>query len=235
MQPTETQLGRLERLERFVQTTKILFFLSFVAVVAVIVFGKYALASDRDEKILRVRGIVIEDATGHPRMLIGAPVSNQGRKRQDELTGLVMLGDDGTDRLTIGTAADVQINGKMEPRLAKGIGFLLNDATGNERGGFGLLDNGRVTLGLDRAHGEEGAFLTVNDEDDFAGVIVKDVGSCIVTTFGNSKKNGTRLLLRDRACNDRVLLGINDSTSPKLEVRDRQEKLIFDAFAKPHK
>jgi hypothetical protein len=53
--------------------------------------------------------------------------------------------------------------------------------------------------------------------------------------FGNGKENGTRPLLRDRASNDRVLLDIKDSTTPKLEVRDRQEKLIFDPFAKPHK
>lgn len=234
MQPTETQLERLEQLERFARITKVLFLLGFAVVVAVIVFGKYAFASASDEKILHVRGIVIEDATGHPRLLIGAPISNQGRKRQDELTGLVLLGEDGTDRLTVGTAADVQINGKMEPRIAKGVGFLLNDAIGNERGGFGLLDNGRVTLGLDRAHGEEGAFLTVNDEDGFAGLIVKDLGSCVVTSFGNSRENGTRLLLRDSACADRVLLGMKDSATPRLEVRDPQEKLIFDAFA-PHK
>jgi hypothetical protein len=235
MQPTETQLERLERLERFVRTTKLLFVMSFLAVVAVIVFGKYALASATGEKILRVRGIVIEDATGHPRLLIGAPVSNQGRKRQDELTGFVLLGGDGTDRLTIGTAADVQINGNVEHRIAKGVGMLLNDANGNERGGFGLLDNGRVTLGLDRAHGEEGAFLTVNDQDGFAGLVVKDIGSCVVTSFGNSKEGGTRLLLRDRACADRVFLGMKDSADPKLEVRDRQEKLMFDAFATAHK
>jgi hypothetical protein len=235
MQPTETHLERLEQLERFVRNTKLLVLLGLVAVAAVIVFAKYALASASDEKILHVRGIVIEDATGHPRMLIGAPVSNHGRKRQDKLTGFVLLGDDGTDRLTIGTAADRQGDGKIEHRIANGVGMLLNDANGNERGGFGLLDNGRVTLGLDRAHGKEGAFLTVRDEDGFAGLIVKDLGSCVVTSFGNSNENGTRLLLRDRACNDRVVLGIKDSTTPKLEVRDQQEKLIFDAFAEPRK
>jgi hypothetical protein len=113
----------LEQLERYVRNIKILLFVGLLGVIASIFFGRYALASAPDEKILHVRGIVNEDATGHPRMLIGAPVSNQGRKRKDELSGLVMLGDDGTDRLTI--AADVQINGKIEPRLAKGVGFLL--------------------------------------------------------------------------------------------------------------
>lgn len=235
MQPTETQLERLERLERFVRNTKILFLVSFVAVVTLIAFGKHALASSPNEKILHVRGIVIEDAMGHPRMLIGAPVSNQGRKRQDDVTGLILLGSDGTDRLTIGTADYDQKNGTLQHRIANGVGVLLNDTHGNERGGFGILDNGRVTLGLDRANGEEGAFLTVEDEDDFAGLLIKNAHTCNVASIGNSKDADTRLLLRDRACNDRVLLGMKDSTTPRLEVRDRQEKLIFDAFAALHK
>jgi hypothetical protein len=235
MKPAETQLERLERLERFVRTVKLLVLLSLVAGVAAIVFGKYAFASTPDDKILRVHGIVIEDATGHPRLLIGAPVSNQGRKRQDELTGFVLLGDDGTDRLTIGTADYDQKNGTLQHRVANGVGVLLNDAHGNERGGFGILDNGRVTLGLDRASGEEGAFLTVEDEDDFAGLLIKNAHTCNVASFGNSKDAETRLLLRDRACNDRVSLAIKDSAAPKLEVRDHQERLVFDAFAAPHK
>ncbi len=234
MEPTETRDERLERLERFARTTKALALLSFVALVGLFVVEKYVLASTSNDKVLRVREIVIEDSRGVPRLLLGAPVSNHGRKRRDAVTGLVLLGEDGTDRLTIGTADYDQINGTLQHRIAKGIGVLLNDANGNERGGFGFLDNGRVTLGLDRAHGEEGAFLTVNDEDGFAGVVVKDLGSCVVTSLGNSKEDGTRLLLRDHACADRVYLGMRDSSTPKLEVRDRQEKLILDAFATPH-
>jgi len=235
VQPTKTQRERLEQLERFVRTTKLLLLVSLVAVTIAIFFGKHASASSTEEKILHVRGIVIEDATGHPRMLIGAPVSNNGRKRQDDVTGLVLLASDGTDRLTIGSADYDQKNGTLQHRIANGVGVLLNDAHGNERGGFGILDNGRVTLGLDRANGEEGAFLTVEDEDDFAGLLIKNAHTCNVASFGNSKDAETRLLLRDRACNDRVLLGISDSMNPKLEVRDHQEKLLFDAFAKSHK
>jgi hypothetical protein len=172
-------------------------------------------------------------ATRKLSLLLGAPASNKGRKRQDSVTGIVLLDEHGTDRLTIGSADYDQVNGKLQHRLAKGIGVLLNDTDGNERGGFGFLDNGRVTLGLDRANGEEGAFLTVRDEDGFAGLVIKDVGSCVVTSFGNSKENGTRLLLRDRACADRISLGMSDSLTPKLEVWDRQEKLVLDAFATP--
>jgi len=230
----ENQLGRLERLERFVRIAKWLFMLSLAFAVGFLVFSKYVSAASPDNRILRVRGIVIEDASGRPRLLLGAPISNQGRKRQDEVTGFVMPSEEGIDRLAIGTANYDQINGALQHRVATGIGVLLNDANGNERGGFGFLDSGRVTLGLDRAHGEEGAFLTVDDEDEFAGLRVKDLHTCIVASLGNSKPDGTRLLVRDQACNDRVLLGIKNAT-PKLEVRDSGEKLVFDAFAKPSK
>jgi len=74
----------------------------------------------------------------------------------------------------------------------------------------------------------------VDDEDEFAGSRVKDLHTRIVASFGNSEPDGTRLLVLDQACHDRVLLGINDAT-PKLEVRDSSEKLLFDAFAKPSK
>jgi integrase len=47
------------------------------------------------------------------------------------------LGSDGTDRLTIGTADQVQINQTLQHRIAGGVGVLLNDNRGNERGGFG--------------------------------------------------------------------------------------------------
>jgi hypothetical protein len=146
-----------------------------------------------------------------------------------------MLSEDGTDRLALGTANYDQVNGALHRRVANGIGFLVNDVKGNERGGFGFLDSGHVTLGLDRADGKEGAFLTVDDEDEFAGLLVKDLRTCNVTSLGSSKANGTRLLLRDQACNDRVLLGIKDALNPKLEVLDSNEKFIFDALAKPSK
>ena len=231
MELTETLVTRVAQLERFVQTTKAMALLSLIVFVALFVVEKYGLSSPSNDNVLHVHGIVVEDSNGVPRLVLGAPVSNQGRKRKDAVTGLVLLAEDGTDRLAIGTADYDQVNGKLQHRIAKGIGVLLNDADGNERGGFGFLDKGRVTVGLDRAHGEEGAFLTVDDEDGFAGVVVKDAGSCVVTSLGNSTKVGTRLLLRDQACADRVFLGMKETMPPKLEVRDSQEKLVFDAFA----
>src|SRR5262249_21378563 len=99
-----SQVERLERLERLVRITKWFVILGCVLGVSFFVFERYVLASAPENKILRVRGIVIEDSNGRPRLLLGAPISNQGRKRKDEVTGLVMLSENGTDRLALGTA-----------------------------------------------------------------------------------------------------------------------------------
>ena len=65
----ESQLGRLERLERFVRITKCLSGVSLALVAGLFIFGRYVSASAREGKILRVRGIVIEDSAGRPRIL----------------------------------------------------------------------------------------------------------------------------------------------------------------------
>jgi len=125
----KTQLERLEQLERFVRNTKMLLLVCTIVAVVVIVFGKHALASSPDEKILHLRGIVIEDATGHPRMLIGAPVSNKDRKAARRCHGTCSLGKRRNRRLTIGTADYDQKNGALQHRIANGVGVLLNDGT----------------------------------------------------------------------------------------------------------
>jgi len=140
------------------------------------------------ERILHVRGLVIEDDAGRPRITLGAPASNVGRKRQDAVTGLIFLAEDGTDRLTLGNTTAPQVNGKVRNRVAPGMGLLVNDPQGNERGGLGFLDSGRVVVGLDRADGREGAALIVNDDDRWSGLVVKDKGEWIVISLGMVKK-----------------------------------------------
>lgn len=230
MKTSKTQLERLEHLERLVRRLKALILLASASAIGLVFLLKFAVASPSETRILHVRGIVIEDAKEKPRLLLGAPAPNVGRKRQDNVTGLVMLSDDGVDRLSLGSADYDQVNGILQHRVDRGIGFLLNDAKGNERGGFGFLESGHVTLGLDRADGHEGAFLTVNDEDEFAGLLVKDLQTCNVVSLGSSKAENTRLLMRDQACNDRVVLGIRNTSNPRLEVLDPNEKLLFDAL-----
>ena len=220
---------RTRRLEKIAQLLKV-----GVVVVAAAGIGLFVLAwrlpASGDSRVLHVRGIVVEDETGRPRILIGAPTPAEGRKRPGGLVGVVLLGEDGVDRMTIGTTPDAQVRGSVSQRTSQGVAVLLNDPKGNERGGFGFLDDGRVSVGLDRVDGNEGAVLTVNDHDDFAGLRIKDHASCISLTLGNSSQDGSRLVARDAKCMDRLVLGIQDSL-PKLQVNDKNERFQFDALA----
>jgi len=106
--------------------------------------------------ILRVKGLIVEDANGRDRILIGAPVPVvSGRKRQDGTVGLLVLGENGSDRVAIGAPyPDPQIQAKVFDRMGRGAGLVFDDANGDERGGFGVMDDdGRATFGLDYPHG----------------------------------------------------------------------------------
>lgn len=94
VESNEMQIKRIEHLERVVRTAKGLSFLSLMVVVALFVVEKYVLASSSNDRVLHVRGIVIEDLNGIPRLLLGAPILNQGRKRQDAVTGIILLGEE---------------------------------------------------------------------------------------------------------------------------------------------
>ena len=140
--------------------------------------------------ILRVRGIIVEDAQGHERILIGAPIPYAGnRVRTDtsrvrslwsrrfpdpeqymrwyadyrhSVNGMVVLDARGFDRLAIGDSIPDPNVGK---RIAPSTGVVVNDSTGFERTGYGLLSTRptRVVLGLDSNDGREGAGLLVDD------------------------------------------------------------------------
>jgi hypothetical protein len=140
--------------------------------------------------IIRARGIIIEDSSGRARILIGSPVPlTRDRLRTDtarvreiwgrrfpvpasymdayrsyrhSTNGIVVLDSAGVDRVVLGDPVPDLNIGK---RLAPSTGFVLNDAAGFERGGFGVLTvNGkdRVVLGLDRRTGDA-VSLVVDD------------------------------------------------------------------------
>jgi predicted regulator of Ras-like GTPase activity (Roadblock/LC7/MglB family) len=123
--------------------------------------------------VIRTRGVVIVDAEGHDRILIGAPVPvSVDRKRKDaETAGAVFLGPDGADRLIVGEAPGPMIKGKSGTRIAAAVGLTLHDPKGNERGGIGFLGNGRAVVALDRASGDAVGMM-VDDATDFAGIAI---------------------------------------------------------------
>jgi hypothetical protein len=110
---------------------------------------------DRSQpSVIHAQGLVIEDANGHPRVLLGAPFPDvPGRLRHDEqTTAMVFLDEQGHDRLTVGEATTPQSRGKVIPhfhRVGASVGMIIHDLDGNERGGMSWLSNGRGVIAFD--------------------------------------------------------------------------------------
>ncbi|WMJ69583.1 hypothetical protein [Stenotrophomonas sp. 24(2023)] len=101
--------------------------------------------SQSPQRVLDVRGVVVRDAKGTPRVLLGAPLPDPTRHgqsagpRASALSGLVLLGPDGS-----------------------------------ERGGYGTTDiGGEALLTLDDANGSTEVFKVVANRDQGATLMVK--------------------------------------------------------------
>jgi len=125
-----------------------------------------------DDKIVHARGIVIEDDKGHPRILLGAPIAKvEGRKDQEDIYGMIVVGENGTDRVIV----CYPLPGAQRQGESAG-GVLLNDARGAERGGYVAADNGEIVLTLDGTKDEAiklgvdptkpMSWIAINDFDD---------------------------------------------------------------------
>jgi hypothetical protein len=126
-------------------------------------------AQPDNASIIRARGIIIEDAAGRPRILLGAPAPTvSGRDRQDALTGLVYIDESGADRVTLGAAPDPMTARGVVRRRTGSAGILIHDREGIERGGYGVLDDGMALLTLDWPKSGEGVALMSNNQ--FSGM-----------------------------------------------------------------
>ena len=155
-----------------------------------------SVAEARDAPVLRVRGIIVEDERGRPRILVGAPVQEEpARKRIDATTALVVLDERGIDRVIVGFVPDQQVQGQVEPRGTAVAGVGINDQDGNERGGFGIFDaSGNVGMGLDYPGGREAVSLFVM-RNGLAGFAVNDrhLDERICLTFNGDDGTGAVL------------------------------------------
>ena len=88
-------------------------------------------AADKKDDVLRVRGLIVEDANGVERVRLGAPLPDP-----------------------VGT------DGKRHPRRGVISGLLISDAKGTERGGYVTADaSDEAFLSLDSRKGQEVLFL----------------------------------------------------------------------------
>ena len=182
---------RLTRAIRWLQA-----YAALMTIALVVLFFRSGTVTDG---VLRARGLVIEDDAGRERILIGAPIPEAAnRVRTDEArvqevwasrytdadgymgyyqgyshetNGLLILSEDGFDRLVLG---DPVPDPNIGRRIAPSTGMVINDLEGFERMGYGfkVVDGlGRVGLGLDTDRIQEGLLLTL-DDDGLLGVTV---------------------------------------------------------------
>ena len=188
--------GEIEALQRSVKRLKLGLTAMGGGLVLILTTG---LAAPQDS-LIRTKGIVVEDAEGRARILIGAPApaveerlrTNLARQQEafgwiypeaamqparrlnNDTFGILILDKDGHDRVALGAPVPDPLNGK---RIGPAAGLTIHDDDGIERGGLGHIKDkakklDRVGLGLDGRDGE-GAGLTV-DRDGTSGLFVND-------------------------------------------------------------
>ncbi len=183
--------------------------------------------------VLRVRGIVVEDSEGKPRILIGAPIPDVSeRSREDAATGLVLLDASGADRLQIGEVGGPMLGGRVQPRIADALGLMVCDPAGNERAGFGYLANGQVGWGLDYPTGEAIVAAVLPDRG-VAGIFlnapVTEGNPTRAMLMTSAEVSGLRL--SDGNGRERAVFEVGGLGSPALRVLGPDGDELRDALA----
>jgi len=231
-QSLQHQLVRLKRRFVVLQAAWLL-----TAAFSVAVFTGLSSGSATDDQktdVLRVRGLIIVDEKGRERILLGAPVpKTTERKRQDDATGMLVLGEDGADRVAVGYTPDPQILGKVVKRISPSAGINFMDKNGNERGGFGVLEDGRVNLGLDYSTRE--AVSLFADDKGYAGLLIggnNQGGNERAGIVVNNKSGRVVLKLADTKSNERLMIDVVGDSAPKLILLDPAKNTMVDLIEK---
>jgi hypothetical protein len=118
-----------------------------------------AQSASEKEDILRVRGLVVEDQSGHERLRLGAPLP------------------------------DPIVHGVRRKRSGAVSGLLISDSNGNERGGFVTADaSGEAFLGLDSEE-EQKVLLLANPKGGVNFILTNNDGNSMqLTAFANGPK-----------------------------------------------
>jgi hypothetical protein len=118
-----------------------------------------AQASSDKGGIMHVRGLVVEDESGHERLRLGAPLP------------------------------DPMVHGVRKKRSGVVSGLLISDANGNERGGYVTADaSGEAFLGLD-SEDEQKVLLLANPKGGVNFILTNNDGNSVqLTAFANGPK-----------------------------------------------
>lgn len=204
--------------------------LELLAGVAVLALVLVAARGPAAAEVLRARGLVLEDDQGRARLLLGVNVPEVAeRLRKDPAAGLVLLDEQGHDRLQMGHVGGPQMGGTLQERISPATGLSVNDAAGDERGGFGLMDNGRAVMGLDAPSGE-GVMLFVAPDLGMNGLMINShTGDQTTQRISLAAKatGEAALSFNDTVGRTRAVLRCNDG-APALEALDADGRPLFN-------
>lgn len=188
-----------QRVAQLERRQRLAFIGVLLVVLGLVVFSEWTARAQKQADTMRLRQLTIVDEKGIERVVIGAPVP------------------------------DPMMGGLRQKRRSAATGVVINDATGDERGGFGILDDGTLTACLDSKAGEgtcmfvlpngAGGFM-VNDQKARERIVLgmTSVGG---SPFGSSKSfDHGGLVLRDSKGAVRFWMRVNPDDSAVFERHD---------------
>jgi hypothetical protein len=224
---------RVRRLESGLWTVTglcIVLFLSLIGVIVSSTTGRVKAAEDA--KVLRLKGLIIEDSEGRARIMLGSPIPEASeRLRKDGGTDLVFLDEQGHDRFRVGEMLPAVPGFR---RIGSSYGVTILDTQGGERGGMGFLSNGknvnRAVIALDRPYNPSVSAdawgVIVDDATGFAGTSYMyspgkdhDQEAIRIGTIGERAV----ITFKDRNDKERALFALADG-SPSFELYDETGK-----------
>lgn len=203
-------MDRLALVEkRYARMKSIMMSLCILLVIGII---NLSFVNSRSQRIIRARGIIIEDSAGRDRILIGSPIPfSRDRVRTDTALvrkywagkfrnpdqymgwyknyqhtadGMVVMNEKGFDIVQVG---DKLSDANVGKRMFRSSGILWNTETGWERGGAGVNTTSdgkaRPTIGLDDESGE--ALHLICLEDGSKGIVIARRNESIRIGLGN--------------------------------------------------
>jgi hypothetical protein len=190
-----------------------------------------------DTKVLRVKGLVIEDEQGRGRILLGAPFPAVQERLRKDVTGtdLVFLDEEGHDRFRVGETLPASPGFH---RIGASYGVTILDTKGSERGGMGFLSNGstvnRAVIALDRPENpsvsSDAWGAIVDDASGFAGTVYlyppagdHDQEGIMIGTKGNKAS----ITFKDRNDKDRSTFALTEG-EPSFQLFDKTGKPTAD-------
>ncbi len=158
---------RLDLLERRVRRLLVL--------VVILSTGLLAAAAQPGADVLRAKGLVIVDAQGRERIILGAPLAEATTDaRLATAAGMAILDSAGRMAVSVGAGSPlINPDGTVGTRIAGENGVIFYDPrSGQERGGFGAFDDGRANICLDYEGHKEAVCMTVASGDEYTAVLL---------------------------------------------------------------